>query len=428
VIKHMSIGAALTVLLLAPVRVYAQTEADSTAPPCPSADSSRTATPSCTVQDILRFLVTNQGARGVRTDDFERDRAAAETTRATLTRALLSAIATVPVSTSASGFTYRLNPALGTVERASDTFGPFFIERAVTAGAGQASLGFTFQHASFRSLDGHDLTDGEFVTIANQFTDEPAPYDIETLTLDVNTSTATFYGNLGITDRVDVGVAVPIVRLEIAGTRNNTYRGQTLPLLSARAETLGLADVAVRSKVRLTPVGDAAVAAGIEVRLPTGRDENLLGAGETAVRFLGLASTEAGRTSLHGNVTVGTGGVGREISYGGAVAVAATPQFTLVGEVLARRIAGVQRISEVIAPHPILGPRLAPDGTIIPGVNTLRLIPDGEDQTTAFAVTGFKWNVGGTWLLHGHVLWPMTDSGLTTKFTPTVALDYSFTR
>jgi hypothetical protein len=366
------------------------------------------------VQDILSFLVTNQG---VQTSDFDRDRTAAEATHATLTRALLAAIATLPVSTSSSGFTYRLNPALGTVERASETFGPFFVERALTSGAGQASFGFTFQFASFESLDGYNLEDGQFVTIANQFRDEPAPFDIETLKLDVTTRTATFYGNVGLSDRIDLGVAVPVVALGVSGTRANMYRGQTLLQARARAETLGLADIAVRSKVRLTNDGPGAVAAGVEVRLPTGRDEDLLGAGETAFRFQGLASAEAGRTSVHGNVAIGTGGLGREYSYGGAVAVAATPQITVVGELLARRIAGVQRISELITPHP----RIA-------GVDTLRLTPSGGDQTTAFAVAGFKWNVAGTWLLHGNVLFPMTESGLTAKVTPTIALDYSFTR
>lgn len=399
--NHTIIGAAAAVLLAMPV--------------CASAQGGTTTEGSGTVQDILSFLVTN---RGVPTNDFERDREAAEATRATLSRMLLVAIATVPVGTSSSGFTYRLNPALGTVERASETFGPFFVERALTSGAGQANFGFTFGYTSFESLDGHNLEDGQFVTIANQFRDESAPFDIETLTLDVTTRTATFYGNVGVTDRIDVGVAVPVVRLDIRGTRDNTYRGRRLLTARARAETLGLADIAVRSKIRLTG-GDSpgAVAAGVEVRLPTGREENLLGAGDPTLRLQGLASAEVGRTSVHGNFTLGTGGVGREYSYGGAVAVAATPQITVVGEVLARRIAGVQRISEVIAPHPTIA-----------GVDTLRLMPAGEDQTTAFAVAGLKWNLGGTWLLHGNVLFPMTDSGLTAKFTPTVALDYSFTR
>jgi len=395
--KQTIAGAAAAVLLTLPVCASAQT-------------TSNTAT----VQDILSFLVTNQG---VPTGDVARDREAAEATRDTLTRALLASIATVPVATSSSGFTYRFNPTLGTLERASEGFGPFFIERGLTAGRGQASFGFTFQYTSFKSLDGHDLTDGQFITIARQFRDEPAPFDVETLALDVKTQTTTFYGNVGLTDRVDLGFAVPVVRLDMSGTRNNTYRGRTLLQAHGTARTLGLADVALRSKVRLTGSGPIGAAAGIELRLPTGKEENLLGAGELATLFHGIASAEAGRTSLHGNVTVGTGGIGREFSYGGAVAVAATPQFTVVGEVFARRIAGVQRITAFVAPQP---------GVV--GVNTTRLIPGGDDQTTAYAVTGFKWNVAGTWLVHADIVWPMTESGLTPRFTPIVAVDYTVTR
>jgi hypothetical protein len=395
--KQTIIGAAAAVLLLLPVCAAAQ-ETGSDA----------------TVQSILSRLVAVQD---VPTGDIERDREAAEATRNTLTRTLLAAIATLPVSTSSSGFTYRLNPALGTVERASETFGPFFVERALTSGAGQASFGFTFQYTNFSSLDGRDLGDGELITVARQFRDEPEPFDTETLTLDLTTRTATFYGNVGLSDRIDIGVAVPVVRLELDGTRNTTYRGRTLLQVRATAETLGLADIAIRSKVRLTGDGPGAIAAGVEVRLPTGREEDLLGSGEAAYRFQGLASAEAGRTSVHGNFTYGTGGIGREVAYGGAVAVAATPQLTLVGEVFGRRIAGVQRITEFIAPQPGVA-----------GVNTMRLLPDGVDQTTAFAAAGFKWNVGGTWLLHGNVLFPMTETGLTAKVTPTIALDYSFTR
>jgi hypothetical protein len=367
-----------------------------------------------TVQDILGFLVTNQG---VETSDFDRDREAAEATRLTLSRTLLSAVATLPVASSSSGFSYRLNPTLGTVERASQTFGPFFVERALTAGAGQASLGFTFHYASFRSLDGNDLRDGEFVTVANQFADEPEPFDIETLTLNITTRTATFYGNVGVSDRVDLGVAVPLLQLDIDGTRLNTYRGRTLLQARATAQTVGLADIAVRTKVRLTGDGPATVAAGAEVRLPTGREEDLLGVGDAALRLMGLASYEAGAASVHGNFVLGTGGIGREISYGGALAVAASPRLTLVGEMVGRTIDGIQRITETIAPHPR-----------IRGVQTMRLTPAGEDQMTTFAVAGFKWNVSGTWLLHGNVLMPLTDSGLTARFTPSVALDYSFSK
>jgi hypothetical protein len=40
-------------------------------------------------------------------------------------------------------------------------------------------------------------------------------------------------------------------------------------------------------------------------------------------------------------------------------------------------------------------------------------------------VTGFKWNVGDTVVLGGHLLWSLTDRGLTARVTPTIALEYS---
>jgi hypothetical protein len=383
-------------------------------PATPSHAQSTETAPRQTVQDVLAFLVTNQG---VQTNDFDRDRAAADATRETLTRALLSAVSGVPVASSSSGFVYRLNPSLGTVERASETFGPFFLERALTAGEGHASLGFTFQYASFRSLDGKTLTDGSLVTTANQFVDEASPFDVEALTLNISTRTATLFGNIGVSDRVDVGAAVPIVKLDITGNRVNTYRGRSALQARGEAHTLGFGDVAVRTKVRLTGDGPAAAAAGAEVRLPTGRDEDLLGAGTLAVRLLGIASADAGPANVYGNVAIGFGGIGREISYSGAVAIAATPRLTIVGEMLAHHLPGMQRIEPVTEPHPRIG-----------NVTTTRLMPVGSTETTVYAVTGFKWNVADTWLLHAHVLMPLNDSGLTARITPTIALDYAFAR
>ena len=368
-----------------------------------------------TVQDIVEFLVLNQG---VQTGDFDKDLAAAEATRATITRALLASVATTPVSSSSGGFTYRLNPSLGTPERASDTFGPLYLERALTSGAGQASLGFTYQYASFHSLDGNNLRDGSFVTVANQFTDEPAPFDIERLTLNITSQTATLFANVGLSDRIDVGVAVPMVRLEINGSRINDYRGESLLQARASATTSGFADIALRGKVRLTPLSSATgIAGGIEARLPTGREEDLLGAGTLAMRYLGIASYEGRHTGLYGNVVLGTGGLGREFSYGGGVSVSPAPRLTLIGEVMLRRLAGIENITPVVAPHPR-----------ITGVQTTRLVPGGEDVTTGFSAVGFKWNLGSGWLLNSHVLIPVSENGLTARFTPAVAIDYSFSR
>jgi hypothetical protein len=376
------------------------------------AQSSSTTT-TTTVDQILEFLVLN---RGVKTGDANQDIAAADATRATLTRALLSSVATTPVGSPSGGFTYRLNPELGTVERASDTFGPLYLERALTSGAGQASFGFTFQYASFESLDGNNLRDGDFITVANQFRDEASPFEVERLSLNITTRTATLAANVGITDRIDVSVTVPMVRLEIEGSRINVYRDE--PFLQARASAIatGFADIGVRGKVRLTPAASpTAIAGGMELRLPTGREEDLLGAGELALRFLGIASHEWSRAGVYGNFVLGTGGLGREISYGGGLAVAPAPRLTLVGELMLRKLAGVQGIDAVVAPNPT-----------IQGVDTTWLVPSGEDELTGFSAFGFKWNVAGRWLVQTHVLVPVSSNGLTAKFTPAFAIDYSF--
>jgi hypothetical protein len=368
-----------------------------------------------TVDDIVGFLVTN---RGVQTSDFDRDRQAADATRVTIGRALLASIATLPTGSSSGGFTYRFNPELGTVERASPTFGPFFVERAVTAGRGQASAGVNVRYMSFDSLDGSSLRDGELITTANQFSDEPAPFDVDALTLEITTRTATFFGNVGVSDRIDVGVAVPFVQLSVSGSRVNTYRGTSLVVARARGESSGIGDVLLRSKVRLTnSVGPGAAAAGVEVRLPTGRGEDLLGAGEPQLRMLGVGTLETSPVSVHGNLSVGVGGIGRELAYGGAVAIAATPRVTMVGEFLARRVSGLRQVVETAEPHP----RVA-------GVMTTRLAPVGPEQTSTYLAGGFKWNLAGAWLLHGNVLLPLNGAGLTSGLTPAVALDYSFIR
>ena len=115
------------------------------------AASARTASAQQTVGDVLTFLMTNQG---VATGNPQVDRAAAQAAGDTISRALLANVATLPVTSSSASFVYQLNPELGTVERATQSFGPFFVERASTAARGQASFALTFQHLQFSSLDG----------------------------------------------------------------------------------------------------------------------------------------------------------------------------------------------------------------------------------------------------------------------------------
>ncbi len=366
------------------------------------------------VSDVLTFLVTNQG---VQTGSVERDRQAALATSTTISRALLANLATLPVATSSSGFVYRLNPELGTVERLTQSFGPFFVERAITAGRGQVSLGLTFQQLRFTSLDGHSLRDGSLVTTANQFTDERAPFDVDQLTLDITGSVATLYGNVGVTDNVEVGVAVPMVSLIVDGSRINTYRGRTFTQATAHARSTGLTDLVVRTKFTPYRDGGSAIAGAIDLRLPTGRSEDLLGAGSRSVKFSLIGSVESGRVSTHANAGIGVGGLATELSYGTALGIVASGHVTVIGGLVGRLIDSPSGILPVAAPHPTLR-----------GVETIRLGADSSRLNMVTVVPGFKWNLTQTWVLAANVSVPLTKDGLTAPFTPFIGLDYALGR
>ena len=363
--------------------------------------------------DVLSFLLTNQA---VATGDFVKDAESSAVTKEALTRLLLVELTTLPLSSASPAFTYRPNAALGTIQRGSDSFGPFFTERSLTAGRRRGSIGMTVQSVRFTHLDQHDLRDGSFLVTANQFRDEPQPFDVETLRLALGSTTITFAGNVGVTDRLDVGVAVPIVRLTLEGSRLNTYRGTRLLQATAVATTIGLGDMAVRAKFRWSPAQSPTSLAVIgEVRLPTGRTDDLLGEGTASGGGLITASWQAGRFSIDLNGGASGSAVRRESRYGAATSFSASPRITLVAEVAGRRIGNLGPLTPSRVRHP----------TII-GVDTLRLVVGPGSTSTAAFVAGAKWNVLGTWLLAGNVSIPATQRGLRSRFVTTIGLDYAF--
>ena len=364
--------------------------------------------------DTLSFLLTTQA---VATGDFVKDRQSAEVTRDTIERLLLIELTTTPLSSSSGGFSYRFNPAIGTVERATGNFGPFFTERSLTIGARSVSVGAQAQVAHYSHLDDNDLLDGSFVTIANQFRDEAQPFDVETLTLDMRSTALTLFGNVGLHDRIDMGVAVPIVALTMDGSRINVYRGSSLLQATANAEASGLGDIALRGKFNVWSRGPSGVSLVQEVRLPTGREEDLLGSGETSFRTDFIGSAESGSIGVHGNFGTSFGGLANVLDYRGAFTVTPLSPLTLVAELLGRRIGEVGSLVQERVRHPQLA-----------GVDTIRLTSTGDSVNTSSVVLGAKWNVGGTWLANVNVAIPLTSRGLRPDMAVLFGFDYAFAR
>jgi hypothetical protein len=347
----------------------------------------------------------------------DKDLAAAAATRDTLGQLLLVELSTLPTTTSAAGFAYRFNPDLGTVERTSTQFGPFFTERALRAGRRQASVGLAYRYADFTSLQGASLTDGTFPANASRTAGSTQPYQVDDLTVRLHTKTVTAYGTYGLTDRLDVGAAVPIVSLNFIGTRISQTQGQSTLQSSVFSNASGLGDVALTARYAVANDGGKGFALGTDLRLPTGDSANLLGAGATAARFLAIGSLENAHVATHLNLGYTVGGASRELTYGAAFTVAADAHVTLVGELLGRRIAGLHTLDPVYEAH-----------ATVPGVETMRWLPEGDSVQQALLVTGIKWNVGRSYMLNANLLFRLTDAGLTARMVPSVTLDYTFQR
>jgi hypothetical protein len=368
-------------------------------------------TPRQSVQDVLSFLLTNQA---VPTGDFAKDREAAAATSATVARALLVNLTSQPIASSSSGFSYRFNPELGTFERASESFGPILAERVQTTAPGQVSIGFTYRFADYTNLDGRRLEDG-FVTTANRFRDEASPFDVETLNVSLRTHTFALVANAGLTNRIEVSGAVPFIALQLRGERTNVYRGNTFVQASGQADVAGIGDVIARVKVRVAGGRAAGLAIGTDVRLPTGREEDLLGAGDAGFRVLAITSAEGRQVGVHGNVFLSRGGLSDEAGFTGALAFTPAPTLTIATELLMRRLSEIHAIEELTAAHPTIS-----------GVETLRLVAGTAPTTMSLVSVGFKWNATETWLVNGGVAFPLTDTGLTARWSPSIGIEYTF--
>jgi hypothetical protein len=173
----------------------------------------------------------------------------------------------------------------------------------------------------------------------------------------------------------------------------------------------------VRAKYTLAVGAGGGFALAGEVRLPTGDQASLLGAGRAAYRMMAIGSVEHAHVGLHGNASLVRGGVSDELDGGGALTIAVTPRLTATGEVLFRRLSDLHEMTSVSAPHPT---------STSPQVYTLRLVPGDKTTLLSNIVTGLKWNAGSTVVVTGQVQWRLGNGGLTAPFTPTVAIDYLF--
>ena len=334
-------------------------------------------------------------------------------------------VSTAPIGSSAGGFTFTFDPATRSFMRAAPSFGPMFGDRAITAGEGRAGIGVNFIHATYDALDGIAIDDGSLRTVV--FHGGSAP-PVGAATLTITTDTVVMFANLSLNRWFDASLAAPWVTLRLDGT--HSIAGQEA-IGSATAH--GLGDVALRGKIRLYQQGQGGVALGVDLRLPTGDPEAMLGAGVTRTLVSGIWSGTVGPVAPHASfgyefwsdpfrafdplqqAPIDAGRNGTLLQAG--VEWAATNRLTVNGEFMQRTIHN--------------GARLAYKDVRLPGnpfglttASVASIDPRGLDR--ASVAGGVKWNIAGTALFTATVLVPMTDAGLVDHLTPVLGLDWGF--
>lgn len=365
--------------------------------------------------------------------------------------ALASALASVPLPSPASGFTYSFDPGTGTFVRSTQSFGPILTDRAETIGRGKLALGYNYQYFAFKELEGIALR-----RLPAVFTHDDAQLgggraDVVLTTNAIEATVGQFTGlvTYGVTDRLDVSMAVPLIRtnLSVLSQARIQRIGTTDPAVHffrdqqggfgnerryfAEGSAAGLGDVVLRAKGTVTRQGQRGFAVGLEARMPTGDEEDLLGSGAWGLKPFAVFSFAYKRLSPHLNVGY---------QWNGGSVLAGDPRLAIEEDLPDRLLwaAGAdlgvsERLSLVLD---FLGervkdsPRLVRQDLRVSGPNGNFVFDDIAFERASFVVAsgaaGFKANVAANLLLNFNLLFHLNDHGLASRAAPLIGIEYEF--
>lgn len=349
---------------------------------------------------------------------------------------LLGETTTFPIGSSAGGFTWTFDSDLRVPTRRSRSFGPMFAERPFTTGRGKLNVGAAFQHTRFESVGGRPLTDLES-SVSYRFGDEVYR---RTSSVQVEIDRTIVSATYGVHKKVDVGVIVPMGRARVSGFSSyyQLYNGEESGARTNRnGSSFGVGDILIRTKTALIAARRFDGAAAVDLRLPTGDPDKLLGTGhmQTKVMFIG-ASTVGGLTPRV-NVGYTFGGSGmtfgadnrwdgsfgdpelirrqpsEELNYTVGLDLAATPKITIAGDIIGRVVRNTAAM------------RAFDSGASDPDREIFLEVTPGTVHLLLGSV-GVKVSIGGSWLATGAMLFPMNDNGIKPAVTPVLGFERAF--
>jgi hypothetical protein len=362
--------------------------------------------------------------------------------------ALASQLAAIPLPSPASGFTYTFDETLGVYQRTTQSFGPILAERPETLGRHKFSFGVSYQHFTFDEIEGVDLGSVPAVFTHDDYQLGGGRTDVVTtetaLDASVDQTVASF--TYGLTNWLDASLAVPFVHVDLGadslatiqrvgtvdpkihfyGAGGGDYGAQADYSLSGSAS--GIGDLVLRLKGHAIRGHRAGLALGVDVRLPTGDEEDLLGLGTTGVKPFAAFSVGLGHAAFHlnagylwngesvlaGNVQNGTkADMPDQFTWAAGIDWGVTKRLTFAVDVVGNHVTSSPRlVSQTFT---------SANGATFPQIDFVT-----EAYSIINGAAGVKINLGGRLLLDANVLFNLNDAGLRDKVTPLVGIEYAF--
>jgi hypothetical protein len=365
-----------------------------------------------------------------------------------------SNVSSFPLSSTAAGVTFDFST--GQPVSIAKSLGPIFAETAATLGRGKVNLGYNYTYLNlsrFRGLPTRDIRftfTHEDVGNSGVLGDNINESDLVDifLDLDVSASVFAFFATAGVTNNLDVGVAVPIANISLSGNaravvnsftfaRNDSanhhfgtdnHNPQLTETIRYNKSTAGLGDIAVRLKYGFLRGTDIDLAVLLDVRVPTGDDKDFLGMGKSNLRFSWILSKKIGDFTPHLNLGYDRRSAGLDsdelevaLGFDQKVALGVTFAAEFLSEFDLNRDEAITLLpgSVTIIDQP------APQSRHTRIVD-LSNVPERSNDHTMNAALGFRIAPSEHLLMLGNVLLPLNDGGLRSSVAPTLGVAVSF--
>jgi hypothetical protein len=330
--------------------------------------------------------------------------------------------------------------------------GPILVDRAQVIGKGKIFLGVTASQFVFTDIDGIALSNLPFSYSQTAYypgTTNPlsTTYTTENTNLSFRMDQLVTVGTVGLSNRVDLSVIVPVQRVSLGASANNSQSyvqnagsnvaygpiNNTIPHTAGTAS--GIGDITFNGKGELWAGERAAFSGGLTVRTPTGDDLNFLGSGSwgfdlyTVYSYLAKISPHAkigyrwntstelyNPTDKFGNNQSLPGGL--EYDFGADATVSRA--FTIAADVL-----GDQYLNA-----PIYERTTIPLTVTTGSSNTPLSLPSSQVVNSSYTIsnlsTGVKWSPGKQIVISANLLTQLINAGLRSRPTPLLGISCKF--